>query len=135
MPCRNLLSHSKEPTGRRPAGMKQYGRKWEKLRARVLRRDKYRSQIAKRYGKLVAADTVHHILPAEHFPQYFYASWNLISITAREHNELHDRTTHELTDKGLELATRTAVRQGLNIVEIMEILRPTKGEDTEGEEL
>lgn len=128
-----LLSHSKSTNREETGGMKQYGSKWEKLRARVLKRDKYRSQIAKRYGKLVPADTVHHILPAEHFPQYFYASWNLISITAKEHNEMHDKTTHELTDKGLELARRTAVRQGLDIVEVMEVLNPTNKEN--GEEL
>lgn len=114
--------------------MKQYGHKWEKLRAAVLRRDKYRSQIAARYGRLIPADTVHHILPAEHFPEYMFMKWNLISISAREHNRLHDRATHELTEEGLELAMRTAVRQGLDVTEIMRTLRGDK-QDTEGEEV
>ncbi len=102
----------------------KYGHKWEKLRARVLRRDGYQSQIAKRYGKHVEADTVHHILPVEHFPEYMFTPWNLISITAAEHNRLHERETHKLTDEGLDLARRTAMRLGLNLPDIMARLEP-----------
>lgn len=111
--------------------MKQYGSKWERLRARILRRDRYRSKLAERFGKHEPADTVHHILPAEYFPEYMFTPWNLISITAAEHNRLHVRKSHELSKEGIELAVRTATRQGLNVVSIMAKLN--EGKDT-GEE-
>ena len=98
--------------------MKRYGRKWQKIRAAILKRDKYRSQLAYRYGRIAQADTVHHILPVEYFPEFMYAPWNLISITMKEHNELHDRTTHQLTDKGLGLAERTVRKRGMKWEEI-----------------
>lgn len=94
--------------------MKRYGRKWQRIRAAILKRDKYRSQLAYRYGRIIQADTVHHILPVEYFPEFMYAPWNLISITMKEHNELHVRSTHQLTDKGLALAERTARNRGMD---------------------
>ena len=98
--------------------MKLYGKKWEKLRAAVLMRDEYISQLSKRFGRYVQADVVHHILPIESFPEYKYVSWNLISVTQKEHNELHDRTTHRLTDKGMELVIRLATKRGMDIEKI-----------------
>ena len=96
-----------------------YGKRWRKVRENILKRDKYRSKISERYGKLVQADTVHHILPYEYFPEYKYAAWNLISVTKIEHNRLHDRETHKLTAEGLELARRTIRKRNMNMVEIM----------------
>lgn len=98
--------------------MKVYNKKWEKLRKAVLTRDGYMSQLSKRYGRCVQAEVVHHILPIESFPEYKYVSWNLVSVTNKEHNELHDRTTHRLTDKGMELVTRLAVKRGMDIERI-----------------
>ena len=54
------------------------------------------------------ANTVHHIFPAEDFPQYAFEKWNLISLSSEAHNMMHDRTTNELTDAGMELLRRTA---------------------------
>ncbi len=76
-------------------------------------RDGYRCQLAKRYGKNVPANTVHHIFPRETYPQYQWEEWNLISVSAEMHNELHDRTTNELTDKGIELLKRIARKKGI----------------------
>lgn len=78
-------------------------------------RDKYQCQILKRYGKLVEADTVHHIFPRCEFPQYQLCDWNLISVSKKAHNSLHVRDTQELTEAGKELLRRTALRQGIPI--------------------
>lgn len=93
-------------------------KRWEKLRARVLRRDGYKCQVAKRYGKNVPANTVHHIFPRDKFPQYQWQSWNLIAVSHDTHNELHVRATGELTDKGVELMNRTARAQGIEMEEL-----------------
>ena len=84
------------------------------MRAAVLARDGYRCQVSKRYGKNVPANTVHHIFPAEDFPEYRWESWNLIAVNNKIHDELHNRTTRELTDKGKELMERTARIRGLD---------------------
>lgn len=86
---------------------------WLHIRQSILRRDKYQCQISKRYGKQVQANTVHHIFPRDEFPEYQYEPWNLISLTAEKHNELHDRNTNALTEAGVELLRRTARRYGI----------------------
>lgn len=83
-------------------------KRWQTLRRSVLARDGYKCQISKRYGKNVPANTCHHIFPVEQFPEYKWQSWNLISVSHEIHNELHDRATGELTDKGKQLLERTA---------------------------
>lgn len=92
-------------------------KRWEKKRAAVLRRDGYMCRISKRYGKRREASTVHHIFPAEYFPEYIWESWNLISLCADEHNRMHDRKTHELTEYGKKLLRRTARARGMEIPE------------------
>ena len=109
----------------------RYGSKWKKKRAAILRRDGYRSQISAAYGRNVPGDTVHHILPVGFFPEYMWKDWNLITVTAAEHNGMHDRDTNRLTKTGLDLARRTAARRGLNVPEIMARLT---GESREEEE-
>ena len=89
--------------------------RWLRLRERVLRRDGYQCQISKRYGKHVQANLVHHIFPREDYPQYEWETWNLISVCQSVHNELHDRNTNALTDKGKELLERTARKQGIKL--------------------
>ena len=101
---------------------------WKNLRASVLRRDGYKSRLSARYGKNIPADTVHHILPLEMFPEYKLKAWNLISLTREEHNRLHDRDRHTLTAEGIDLARRTAVRKGLDIPYIMSRLEVTDEE-------
>ena len=89
--------------------------RWKRLRESVLKRDRYLDQVALRYGKRIEANTVHHIFPREFFPEYTYASWNLISVSHKTHNTLHDRDTHKLTAKGFELLQRTARRNNIEL--------------------
>lgn len=89
-------------------------KKWQRLRKAVLARDNYQDQELKRYGKMVPAQVVHHVFPAEDYPEYRWCSWNLISVSAKTHNELHDRNTNALTDKGRELMERVARKRGIN---------------------
>lgn len=90
-------------------------KRWERLRLYVLTRDEYLDQVEKRFGRRVQANTVHHILPREWFPEFTFAEWNLISVSNRTHNSLHDRETHKLTAKGWQLLTRTARKHGVDI--------------------
>lgn len=89
--------------------------RWLRLREAVLRRDGYQCQISRRYGRRVQATTVHHVLPRTEYPEYQWEPWNLISLCAERHDELHDRNTGALTDKGAELLRRTARKYGVEI--------------------
>lgn len=82
-------------------------RRWERLRAQVMRRDGYRCQLSKRYGKSVPAELVHHIYPVDEFPEYAFEPWNLISVSRAAHNKLHDRDSDKLTAEGVALMRRT----------------------------
>ncbi|PHV71902.1 endonuclease [Sporanaerobium hydrogeniformans] len=90
------------------AGSKRYkNKRWKKKRESILKRDKYMCQMSKRYGKRVDATTVHHIYPVEEHPEYQYCDWNLISLSEKWHNKMHDRVTRKLTEAGEELIRRT----------------------------
>lgn len=80
--------------------------RWKEKRKRILSRDKYLCRNCVRYGKYKTADTVHHMKPAEFYPQYIYCNWNLISLCNKCHNAMHDRDTHELTELGRKLAEK-----------------------------
>ena len=84
-----------------------YGRKWKKKRKHILRLDGYVDKIEKRYGRTVEATVVHHIYPADEYPEYAWCDWNLISISLATHNRLEDRKTGKLTKLGLELQRDT----------------------------
>jgi len=90
-------------------------RRWRHLRGVILRRDGYMCQQARRYGRRVAADTVHHVFPRELFPEYQWESWNLVSLCRAEHDAMHDRNTGDLTDAGVALLRRTARRYGVPV--------------------
>jgi 5-methylcytosine-specific restriction endonuclease McrA len=75
--------------------------RWSRKRATVLRRDEYLCRECRRYGKTTAATTVHHIYPAEDYPQWWLESWNLISLCTEHANAMHDRQTDKLTELGL----------------------------------
>ena len=75
-------------------------KRWERKRAAVLRRDEYLCQEEKRYGKSIAANTVHHIYPVEKYPELALVAWNLLSLCAECHNKMHDRMTGEVTELG-----------------------------------
>lgn len=74
--------------------------RWRRLREKILRRDGYLSQEAKRYGRRAEADTVHHVWPAEKFPEYAWEPWNLLSITGDEHRAMHN-ADGSLTELGI----------------------------------
>lgn len=82
-------------------------KRWEDLRSRVLRRDNYICQECKRYGRMRSGNHVHHIFPAEFYPDYQWKPWNLITLCRDCHNAMHDRDTHELSTKGEQLRCRT----------------------------
>lgn len=82
-------------------------KRWQAVRHRVLRRDRYRCQEAERYGLRVPAEIVHHIWPVEDYPEYAYCDWNLISLSSENHNRMHDRTTGQLTELGKTWKRRT----------------------------
>ena len=90
-------------------------KRWERLRRAVLARDGYRCQESARYGKTKTATTVHHIFPRDDYPQYQWDDWNLISLSAEMHNEMHDRNTGALTAKGRELMQRTARKRNMKL--------------------
>ena len=90
--------------------MFDYSRKnkrWRHLRARILREAGYRDQVEARYGRNVEATHVHHIWPAEDFPEYAYESWNLIAVSLATHDALHDRSSGQLSAAGESLRRRT----------------------------
>ena len=90
-------------------------KRWLRLRESVLRRDGYQCQISKRYGRRVQATTVHHVLPRTEYPEYQWEPWNLISLCAERHDELHDRNTGALTDEGKRLRERILRKYGKTI--------------------
>lgn len=81
-------------------------KRWLKTRQHILRRDGYRCQEYKRYGRAVAATIVHHIYPVEEYPELAYEAWNLVSLSAEKHNAMHDRDTHKITALGREYQRR-----------------------------
>ena len=75
-------------------------KRWRKLRGSILRRDKVKCRESARYGITAEATTVHHIWPAEDYPEYAWAPWNLVSLTQAKHEAMHDRLTGKLTPLG-----------------------------------
>ena len=90
-------------------------KRWQDLRRAVMARDKYLDQLELRTGKKVNAEQVHHIFPADRYPEYKWCSWNLISLTRENHELMHNRLTGELTNAGKKLQEETATKQGINI--------------------
>lgn len=105
---------------------------WKQKRKHILVRDGYIDRIALRDGVRMAADTVHHILPAEDYPEYAWEDWNLISVSARTHRTyLHDPRTKALTPLGLELARQTAEEHGVKLTEkVLVVGLPGTGKST-----
>lgn len=83
------------------------GNRWKKKRKHILRLDGYKCRVAAMYGRTEEATIVHHIYPAEYYPEYAWCDWNLISVSMSNHNKLENRTTKELTEMGRQLMERT----------------------------
>ena len=75
-------------------------KRWRHVRVQILRRDGYKCRESLRYGVTAEATTVHHIWPAEDYPEYAWEPWNLLSLTAEKHGAMHDRITGKLTPLG-----------------------------------
>ena len=68
----------------------------------MLRRDGYKCRESARYKAIPdEATTVHHVWPAEDFPEWAWCEWNLIAVSQKAHDSLHDRRSGKLTEKGL----------------------------------
>ncbi len=80
--------------------------KWERVRARVLRKDEYLCRECKRYGKRSSASHVHHAWPLDQYPELAYAEECLVSLCSRCHNAMHNREDNSLTSRGEELRIR-----------------------------
>lgn len=80
--------------------------KWKHKRITILKRDGYKCRECTRYGKTTEATMVHHIRPLESNPELALDNKNLISLCGSCHNEMHDRNTDELTQKGKDLLER-----------------------------
>jgi 5-methylcytosine-specific restriction enzyme A len=85
-------------------------KRWEQKRQSVLRRDGYKCRECARFGRVRAADTVHHVKPAEDYPELFWVSNNLISLCTSCHNKMHVRNTRTLTELGQDWIVRLARR-------------------------
>ncbi len=81
--------------------------KWRRKRLKILRLDGYKCRVAAMFGRTEEAVVVHHIYPAEIYPEYAFCDWNLISVSKASHNKLENRNTKELTELGLQLMERT----------------------------
>lgn len=102
--------------------------RWQHLRMAILKRDRFMCQDSKRYGQMVPAEMVHHIFPREIFPEYQWEPWNLISLSNKAHEQMHFRTTKELTKKGMEWLIRTARKQGISLDNIDAALKQQERE-------
>lgn len=83
-------------------------KKWIRKRELILKRDEYKCRECKRYGKTSPATTVHHVIPLDQRPDLKLNINNLISLCDKCHNQMHNRITGELTEKGMEWVERIA---------------------------
>lgn len=81
----------------------------------------------------IEADTVHHILPREDWPQYQWCDWNLISVNGRltHKGRLHEKYSGRLTKLGRQLMRETALANGVKLSMLtMVIGMPGSGKST-----
>lgn len=107
-------------------------KRWKEKRKHILLRDKWIDQYLLRQGVKVEANTVHHILPREEYPQYAMADWNLISVSENTHKKiLHQKYTGKLTKVGRLLMQETAYRNGVKLkMRTLVIGLPASGKST-----
>lgn len=88
---------------------------WKKKREHILKRDGYKDQLELRAGRTVPAETVHHILPKDRYPQYALCDWNLISVSRETHEKGLHTIYGNLTEAGERLARETAINNGIKL--------------------
>lgn len=64
--------------------------RWEHTKRIVMRRDGYKDKVAARYGKMIPAELVHHIIPLDEAPDLALDLHNLIAVSQATHNRLHN---------------------------------------------
>lgn len=64
-------------------------KRWRRKREAILRRDGYKCQECKKYGRAREAVTVHHIKHADTHPELAYEDSNLVSLCNPCHNKMH----------------------------------------------
>lgn len=97
-------------------------KRWQDLRKAVMARDKYLDQLELRSGRKVNAQMVHHIFPADKYPEYKWSAWNLISLTNENHELMHNRMTGELTAIGKKLQMELAERKGIPLSRLVLVI-------------
>lgn len=91
-------------------------RRWrDHIRPAVLARDGYMDQLELRLGRHVPADTIHHIFPVDRYPKYKWCTWNMISLSRKNHEAMHLRKGGELSDAGRKLMEETAQHRGIKL--------------------
>lgn len=91
---------------------------WKKKREHILKRDGYTDQLELRAGRRVPAETVHHILTKEKYPQYALCDWNLISVSKETHDKYLHTIFGNLTEEGERLARETAAEHGIKLTHL-----------------
>lgn len=107
-------------------------KRWQEKRKHILLRDKWMDQVALKDGMRIPANTVHHIMPREEYPQYAWCDWNLISVSTETHKKrLHEKYTGKLTKLGKALMYQTAAENNIPIKSLtMVIGMPGSGKST-----
>ena len=107
-------------------------KRWKEKRKHILLRDKWIDQVALRDGMKIEANTVHHILPREEYPQYAWEDWNLISVSQETHKKrLHEKYTGKLTKLGKSLMYEVASLQGIPLKSLTLVIGlPGSGKST-----
>lgn len=85
--------------------------KWRTKRTTMLKRDEYQCQQCKRYGKVVGATTVHHIIPLSERPDLKLCNENLVSLCNECHESMHNKYDYDLSKLGKELKNRLIRRR------------------------
>lgn len=64
-------------------------KKWIRKRLSILRRDEYKCQECKKYGRIREAKIVHHIKEIDIHPELALIDDNLLSLCRECHNKAH----------------------------------------------
>lgn len=106
-------------------------KRWQNKRKHILHRDGHLDQVLLRQGIRREAKVVHHILPAQEYPEYQFTDWNLISISESTHNHLHEQYTGRLSPDGWELARSVAEQHGIKLTTLTLVIGlPATGKTT-----
>ncbi len=107
--------------------------RWKKKRHHILVRDGWLDQVALRDGVKLEADTVHHILPIEQYPEYAWCDWNLIAVNRKvtHSKRLHNVWNGDLTRFGKALMYETDAKNNIPLKMVtMVIGMPGTGKST-----